>query len=201
MIRIPVTLAELADLITAESATWLERAAERTDEFAQAGAYNESSSIWSQVKGVYMTLQHSKCAYCERQLEDPEYGKIEHDIEHYRPKNPVKKWPTDKIAAERGIHYDFPVGDAWPEGYFLLAYHVLNYVTACKVCNTPLKSNFFPIAGDRGPQSDDPLSLQAEQPYLLYPLGDIDANPEPSDYVCRRRPRTVWADRPRAASR
>ena len=34
--------------------------------------------LWSEVKGAYMTLQHGKCAYCERLLE----GKLAFDVEH-----------------------------------------------------------------------------------------------------------------------
>ncbi len=178
MIRYPVKVAKLKALIRSESASWLERAEERTETFRQAGGYCEDSGIWSEVKGVYMKLQCNKCAYCERKLEGRRFGKIEHDIEHYRPKNSVEKWPSEKIAVERNIHYDFSTGDAWAEGYYLLSYNLLNYVTACKVCNTPLKSNFFPIAGERGPQSDNPRHLRSEKPFLIYPLGSIDNDPE-----------------------
>ena len=170
MIRYPVKVSELKRRINQVSKTWLQRAKARTDKFRVANKYDERSSIWSEIKVVYMKLQHNKCAYCERQLEGPRFGKIEHDLEHYRPKNAVKKWSSP--------HINYSTGQAWSEGYYLLAYHTLNYVTACKVCNTPLKSNYFPIAGARGPQRDNPRHLRSEKPFLIYPLGRIDKDPE-----------------------
>jgi hypothetical protein len=125
-----------------------------------------------------MRIQRCKCAYCERKLEGPPYGYIEHDIEHFRPKNGVKRWPSAQIANTLNRNYSFPLGDDFDEGYYLLAYHPLNYIAACKVCNSTLKSNYFPIAGSRIPGQDDPRLLAAEQPFLLYPLGDLDADPE-----------------------
>jgi hypothetical protein len=42
-----------------------------------------------------------------------------------------------------------------------------------------LKSSYFPIAAKRrGPQSDNPARLSSEQHYLLYPLGNLDDDPE-----------------------
>jgi hypothetical protein len=41
-----------------------------------------------------------------------------------------------------------------------------------------LKANAFPIAGVRGPQSDNPRKLRPEKPFLLYPVGKIDVAPE-----------------------
>jgi len=176
MVRYPITTAELKRRIQNEQGTetWLEKAKVRTERFRAAKKYDESQSIWSDVKGVYMQLQHNKCAYCERQLEDQMYGKIEHDLEHYRPKNSVKSW----VSGNPNSTIDYPTGDAWAEGYYLLAYHIENYATACKTCNTPLKSNYFPIAGPRGPQGDNPRTLRTEKPLLIYPIGQIDTDPQ-----------------------
>ncbi|MCP4397410.1 MAG: hypothetical protein GY801_08960 [bacterium] len=69
MIRYAIVLADLEQRVDAEKATWRTRAAERTDAFVKQGKYGESSSIWSEIKAVYMRLQHEKCAFCERQLE------------------------------------------------------------------------------------------------------------------------------------
>ena len=179
MIRYPVTLDELRSRIEAEAPGWLDHAAERTERLRRAGRYDEEAGIWSRIKAVYMRLQHCKCAYCERRLAAEDFGgAVEHDLEHYRPKGPVPAWPSETIARERRISYRFGTGDAFPEGYYLLAYHILNYATACKKCNSPLKASFFPIAGARGAQSDDPASLRGEAPFLLYPLGDLDEDPE-----------------------
>jgi hypothetical protein len=179
VIRYDVSDSELEARIEAESPGWLAKAAKRTAACKQKKAFDGGAPIWSDVKPVYMRLQHDKCAYCERKLEGEPYGRIEHDVEHFRPKNGVKPWPDDRIKRERGIAYDFPTGEAWGRGYYLLAFHPRNYITACKSCNTPLKANYFPIAGGRrGPQSDNPDHLAPEQPYLLYPLGDVDDDPE-----------------------
>jgi hypothetical protein len=93
MIRYKVSLAQLEAAVDATSSTWRTRAADRIAQFKTMKKYQEESSIWSDVKPVYMTLQHSKCAYCERKLEGEPFGNIEHDVEHYRPKSSVKKWP------------------------------------------------------------------------------------------------------------
>lgn len=179
MIRYAISLEELRARIEAEAPGWLGRAAQRTERLRRAGRYREKSRFWHRVKAVYMRLQHCKCAYCERRLSSEDFGgAIEHDLEHYRPKGQVPAWPSETIARERGISYRFATGEAFAEGYYLLAYHVLNYATACKKCNSPLKASFFPIAGARGLQSDDPAALRGESPFLLYPLGDLDEDPE-----------------------
>ena len=108
------------------------------------------------------------------------------------PKNGVKAWPDDRIKVERQIDYDFPTGQGWGRGYYLLVFHLCNYITACKTCNTPLKSNYFPIAGDRrGPQSDDPARLAPEKPYLLYPLGETRLRPRGGPRLRRYRAQTL----------
>ncbi len=179
MIRYPISSEELRARIEAEAPGWLKDAAKRTEKFRRVGRYEESSNSWSRVKKVYMRLQHDKCAYCERRLASEDFGgAIEHDLEHYRPKNGVPAWPSEEIARERGISYRFSTGDPFPEGYYLLAYHPLNYATACKKCNSPLKSSYFPIAGKRGARRDAPADLQGEEPFLIYPLGDLDDDPE-----------------------
>lgn len=174
MIRYPILRDELEQRIRQLSPAWLAKAKKRTEAFRRAGKYDENSSIWSEIKAVYMALQYNKCAYCETRLEGGTLGAIQHDLEHYRPKKRVKKWPDPNKPSP----YPFPTGDEWSEGYFLLAYHPLNYVTACKSCNSPLKANYFPIAHTRGPQSDEPDALRVEQPYLPYPLSDVDTDPE-----------------------
>ena len=176
MIRINAKESTIKERILQNKPTWLDRASQRTEDFRAAGSYNERSSIWSEIKEIYMDLQNNKCAYCERLLEDPKHGKLEHDIEHYRPKNAVKEWPPNAHFAE--YNYDFPTGLEFPEGYYLLAYNILNYVTACKPCNTNLKSNYFPIGGSQRQQNDNPRNLRPEKPFLIYPLSNIDQDPE-----------------------
>lgn len=178
MIRYPIWRWDLRRLVEEEKPGWFERAAERTAHFEAIGKYEESSTIWGEIKAVYMRLQHHKCAYCERRLAGADFGSIEHDLEHYRPKNEVPTWPTEQIARERQIEYDFSTGEPFPEGYYLLAYSIFNYAAACKPCNSPLKSNYFPIARKRGEQSRNPRDLRSEHPFLLYPVGRLDEDPE-----------------------
>lgn len=177
MIRYPITLADLEDRITAKSGTWLQRAADRTEEFRLKGRYEESSSIWSEVKSVYMKLQGDcKCAFCERKMTDIPRGTIEQDVEHFRPKGRVRAWTVSQSLADKGITVsDVPDVD---RGYYLLPYHLFNYAAACKPCNSQCKSDFFPIAGTYDLAGDDPQALAAEQPYLIYPIGDLDDDPQ-----------------------
>lgn len=171
MIRYPVAPADLEQLVDAEAPGWRDRADIRTAGFVTAGRYEEASAIWSEVKAVFMRLQHNKCAYCERRLASEDYGgAIEHDLEHFRPKSGVEAW------THAGIR--FAVGPADPAGYYWLAYHLLNYAAACKKCNSPLKKNYFPVAGPRGAATADPAALnEAERPFLLYPVGQLDDDP------------------------
>jgi len=178
MIRYPVRPAELRKRIDADSPRFLEEAEKRTAVFKRLKRYEEKASAWGDIKGVYMALQYNKCAYCERRLAGPRYGKVEHDIEHFRPKRNVRAWPTRKIALARGINYGFRTGNVWREGYYLLAYHLENYATACKTCNSALKGSAFPIAGKRGPQRESPRQLKSEKPFLIYPIGSLDSDPE-----------------------
>jgi hypothetical protein len=172
MIRYPVTDQELRKRI---GSSWLKKAAKRTESFRTVGRYEEKTPIWSEIKPVYVQLQHEKCGFCERRLADPERGLIEYDVEHFRPKSSVSAWPTDGVRAKRG--YDWLMGDASVEGYHLLPYHPWNYLVACKPCNSALKSNFFPVAGDRVVKGEDPWRMTDEKPFLVYPLGDLDDDP------------------------
>lgn len=178
MIRYAVTLAEIERAVKSQAPTWKRRAAARTLKLEKLKRFEERSSIWSEIKTIYMRIQHNKCAYCERVLEGEPYGVIEHDLEHFRPKGSVRAWPESATRPRPAPSYPFTTGGDWDEGYYLLAYNLLNYATACKSCNTPLKSSYFPIAGPRGPQSRDVTALGAEEPFLIYPLGEIDDDPE-----------------------
>ena len=160
--------AEVERAIRAHDRTWLNDAAARTQVFISAGGYAERSSIWARVKPVYMEIQHYKCIFCERALARREVGSIEHDVEHYRPKGSIKEWPprSSRVYSE----FAGRAGGASLTGYYWLAYEPLNYATACKPCNSILKSNFFPIAGRRGaaPASVEQLNRR-ERPFIIFP--------------------------------
>lgn len=172
MIRYATSQADLEAKVDAAVPTWRGRAATRTAKFVTAGKYEESSAIWSEIKPVFMAVQHDKCAYCERQLASADSGgAVEHDLEHFRPKSSVAVWPD-------GSAFAFPTGTPSPAGYFWLAYHLLNYSVACKKCNTGLKLNFFPVPGTRGAAAKSPTDLAAaEKPFLVYPIGELDDDP------------------------
>lgn len=178
MIRYPIHPAELRRRVAETSPRWLDNAAQRTETFRQLGHYDESSAIWSRIKRVYMELQGFKCGFCERLLERSAYGNIEHDVEHFRPKKRVVAWPTPTIRADRGIDLDGELGPDADPGYYLLVYHLENYVVSCKTCNSALKANFFPVAGPRDVFGDQPRGLRNERALLVYPIGALDPDPE-----------------------
>lgn len=156
---------------------WLTRAKDRTREFKKLGRYEEDSSIWSEVKPVYMQLQGgAKCAYCERKLEGVERGTSEQDVEHFRPKGRVTAWKPRKALIDDGLAVA-PI-PALPHGYYLLPYALLNYSAACKPCNSALKRDRFPIAGSYNLKGTSPRALAREKPFLIYPIGDFDDDPE-----------------------
>lgn len=173
VIRYWITAAELNARVDAVKSNWRSRAQKRTARFRRTGTYFEPPEpIWSEIKAVFMALQNDKCAYCERQLGAIEHGKIEYDVEHFRPKNSVAAWP-------QGVsEYPFATGGDFPDGYYLLAYHLANYAVACKPCNTNLKSNYFPVAAVRITGKDDPADLADEKPLLIFPLGEQADDPQ-----------------------
>ena len=184
MIRYDITEAELRTRIDHEKANWRTRAQAATALYKQAGKYGEPDDkswdtqthgvsprpFWGEIKRVYMRLQKNKCAFCEQKMA----GRArDHDVEHFRPKRGVKAWPPPG-----GPTYDFPTGQAFPEGYPLLAYHPLNYATSCTHCNQGLKRSYFPIESARLSGEDHPRSLRPELPLLIYPIGHSDTDPE-----------------------
>lgn len=178
MIRYPVHPRQLTAHVEQQRPGWIDRAAERTERFRQVGRYDERGGIWSEIKRAYMELQGFKCGFCERRLEKSPYGNVEHDVEHFRPKSNVAEWPSAAIRRQRQVDFTFPLGAAVDPGYFLLAYHLENYLIACKTCNSALKANYFPIADGRDAAGEQPRQLAGEKAYLIYPIGAGDQDPE-----------------------
>ena len=159
--------------------TWIEEAIRRTGIYKKDKKYSEPpKQNWSLIKGIYMKLQANKCAYCEQKLEGGE-KKIAHDVEHYRPKKNVLVWPDKKKSKK--FNFTFPLGDA-ADGYYLLPYNLFNYTTSCKVCNSQLKRDYFPVKSKRVNNSDTPTTLKREGAYLIYPLGHFDDD-DPEDLI------------------
>ena len=175
MIRYAVTLEELRARVERDVPGWGARAKRRTGKFRRKKKYDERSSIWSEVKPVFMELQGAgKCCFCERKFESGELGRHELDIEHFRPKRNVKRCPQRRVG--EGIRLTAP-----PEGnhgYHLLAYHLFNYAAACKPCNSGIEQGYFPIAGDYHLRGEHPAEMRAERPWLFYPTGSMDVDPE-----------------------
>jgi hypothetical protein len=145
--------------------------------FQATCGFSERSSIWSEVKPVYMTLQgDSKCAFCERKLESVDHGKGEQAVEHFRPKGKLSKWRLPAPLRNMGVALTVP--PRRKGGYYLLAYDLFNYSAACNPCNSALKRDYFPVSGDYQLVGPSPESLMKEQPLLIYPIGDFDADPE-----------------------
>ena len=97
-------------------------------------------------------------------------------IDYFRPKGNVKVWKAAKKLTDDGIA--FTAAPTAGKGYHLLPYHPFNYASACKPCNSTLKKDHFPIGGTYNLDAENPATLTAEKPYLIYPIGDIDEDPE-----------------------
>jgi hypothetical protein len=186
MIAYPVSAGALRDLIAEEgdldpkAKGWLSKAAAATKANIKAKAFIDSAAAnWSAIKGVFMRLQHNKCAYCERVLAGEEFGRGEHDVEHFRPKGRVSAWPGNTRSGHlKDFNPAWPLGGESSGGYYKLAYDFRNYATACGRCNSGLKRDYFPVAGKRKVSGDDPEALASEKPLLVMPVGDWDTPPE-----------------------
>ena len=161
-------------------ASWRDRAQTHSQKLKAQRKYVDSGAPdWADVKQVFVDLQHGKCAYCEKYLETSEktsqknVGAVEQDVEHFRPKGAVTPW-------EPSVPLGFRIRSGSPGGYYMLAFDVWNYCVACKTCNTTYKSDRFPIEGRaaRKGASDIAGANGTELPLLLYPLGELDDDPE-----------------------
>ena len=181
MIRIRITEAKLHKGIEASSKGWLKKKAKS----------------WSDVKPAYLALQANLCAYCEGgrdyirsevsaadQLPKEKDG--EFAVEHFRPKGKTDAWP-DPFSLQRLTDSKIDpklVLAGRAKGYDNLRFAPWNYVVSCYTCNSTLKANRFPIAGiaatklGKWARADIESLNTGEQPLLLYPLGDLDEDPE-----------------------
>lgn len=182
MIRYAIEEQELFERIKQRDGRWLDKAAARTQLCIDAGEYKSGSEFWGDIKKVYIELQHEKCAYCETKLQGSMLASKVHEVEHYRPKQSVRRWPNRNVEHWREFSRDWPTGGSDERGYYKLAYHPLNYAIACTRCNSTLKSNYFPVRGDRDVHGAHPRALIAELPLLLYPISDIDRD-DPADII------------------
>lgn len=198
MIKYPTHTDVIARLARKRKPLWQASAIQRTQDHLTAKRYIKkgerlpdgkiANEFWRDVKGVFVTVQYSKCAYCETKLEA---SAIQWDLEHFRPKSEVAEWELP----ERGSHdlvmrhfrpkpggtrweYHIPTGPAMSDGYYLLAYDLENYAVSCKTCNTVYKGYYFPIAHSRVIHGNTVSAHLSESAYLIYPLGDQGEDPE-----------------------
>ncbi|MFY9823375.1 MAG: hypothetical protein WAM82_18480 [Thermoanaerobaculia bacterium] len=151
-----------------------------------AGMIGDRDGIWSEIKEVFILLQEFKCIYCEFPLPKVDSGSadkvaLDHDVEHYRPKNRVTPWPTPEVLERRPTIADYQASVSWgvSEGYLRLAFDPFNYVVSCKVCNSSYKGDRFPIAGKPNSRSRKRTALDAsEKPLLLFPFGEHGDDPD-----------------------
>ena len=158
-----------------------------------AQAENGEEPTWSRIKDVLVSIQHFKCGYCERWMPRPQQragavaagqtwgGRREYDVEHFRPRREVTRWPT----ATSRLQYEFETGEDMEGGYPWLAHDCINYLVSCKTCNEDNKKTCFPVGGPRGTERDNVHQLnQSERPFLVNPVGTDDVPPE--ELVCFR---------------
>jgi hypothetical protein len=179
MIRYACELQELKDQITALKPTWFDRAKAVLDGLSDEPASSDFTGLWSEIKDLYVTLQHSKCAFCEKPLE----GRIEQDVEHFRPKAAVSHWDPPQDLIDAGIEVTQPADGSDELGYRFLAYHPFNYATACKNCNSVFKGNLFPLNRARKCDAKRPPATSTEKHYLIYPLGGDDDDNDPEKLI------------------
>lgn len=184
MIRIDVSRKQLLEAIEAESPGWRADAKQRTRAAKHAGGVENGEGTWSRIKAVYIRLQAHKCIYCETPMAKTVSGSaekvaVDYDVEHFRPKNRVTHWPTDKdLARRRKLDYADRVVDGVADGYVRFAFDPFNYVVSCKVCNSQYKADRFPLAGKPQRRLVDRAELdKREQPLLLFPFGDQGDEP------------------------
>ena len=198
MIQYPTRTSVISRLMRMKYPSWQNDAIEQTNQFRTAGHFikkgdmlpnNEKcKEFWGDVKRVFITVQHDKCAFCEKSLEE---SLIEWDLEHFRPKSEVTEWKlpcaNGRDLTQRNFHlkprathweYQYPTGLPMSEGYYLLTYNLENYVASCKTCNSVYKRTYFPIKNGRVAGGDTIAAHDSEGAYLIYPLGDYGENPE-----------------------
>jgi 5-methylcytosine-specific restriction endonuclease McrA len=174
MIRHFVTPERLRASILNQDAKWFEKAKDVVKSLPPVPTSTQFKSLWSDIKQVWIDLQGSKCMYCETLIE----GAVSNDIEHFRPKAEVAIWKVPKAFVAEGVKVTPAGGPKGDPGYRNLAYHPWNYAASCKHCNSVLKKNYFPIAGKRNSAAKNPRTMKGERALFLYPIGDVDDDPE-----------------------
>jgi AAA domain, putative AbiEii toxin, Type IV TA system len=128
-----------------------------------------------EVRKQLCELQHQKCAYCEKGIEEEGYP-----IEHFRPKLGAEDVRWDQHRTEEPPpELDEVVWTKDPARYWWLAWTWENLFYSCPACNSrKYKGNRFPLR--RGSPRLDPTNVPfvVEQPLLLDP-----AEVDPLDHI------------------
>lgn len=128
------------------------------------------SSIWSSCREALRELFASKCAYCETPLT----GKMDFDVDHFRPKGSVRT-PNARIDS----------------GYWWLAYEWANLYASCFVCAREYKRDFFPLDNESARARSPGDRLENERPLLLDPCLDWPEDHLEFEVAGTVRPRSV----------
>jgi uncharacterized protein (TIGR02646 family) len=131
-----------------------------TTQVDRAEALRLGAPVWHALKEILAGLSDDKCWYCETQQ-----IRSDNNVDHFRPKGAV---------AEATGH----------EGYWWLAFEVINFRYSCTFCNSHRKDliadrgggkqDHFPLFNEtqRAYQENDPIST--ERPKLLDPTTEAD---------------------------
>ncbi|EJF54908.1 hypothetical protein SapgrDRAFT_3264 [Saprospira grandis DSM 2844] len=114
-------------------------------------------------------VYYSKCAYCETVMRTNDI-----EIEHFRPKGPLKTWDASKDRAQNKLS-NTVIPDT---GYYWLACDWDNLLPSCPGCNKSGtgKGSWFPLVEEstRGLRSAGQGAEVDEEPLLLNPTKNID---------------------------
>ncbi len=130
-----------------------------------------NNQLWSELKKWLLEyIFHGKCAYCESELLDTEWG----DADHYRPKGRVSILVDTQVVVVKQ--------DNRPHsGYFWLAYDWKNLFPSCRRCNIERKKDIFPVVKKHVFEPQKCLSCdeldQEEEPLLLHPYREDSLHP------------------------
>jgi hypothetical protein len=138
---------------------------------ARGDALKVSDALYKQCRNELFAPFHNKCAYCEDRIVGTNQNG---DVEHFRPKKAVHEADGSNVMISDGNG-----GVREHPGYFWLAYHWLNLLPSCILCNQLNrtaagelvgKGNRFPIkpGGKRAFSPSD--KYEDEDALLLHPV-------------------------------
>lgn len=146
---------------------WKRRALEeqrRHNEAYERGERPKVGPLYKERKADFVAAFHGKCAYCEAPINETQPG----DIDHFRPKNAVKRKDGKPVKVPDG-------SGGWKDhpGYYWLAYNPANLVFACAICNRKHKREYFPVEDNDYATCPD----ETDRPLLFNPVDADDPAP------------------------